>query len=107
MTGPGTGFECRRCGECCRQPGPVRVSTAEVDHIAAFLGLDPRAFVEEYARLLPDRTGLSLNETADHACVFLEGSLCRIHAVKPAQCRGFPATWNFDGWQKICRGAGG
>jgi hypothetical protein len=32
----------------------------------------------------------------------LEGDECRIHEVKPAQCRGFPNVWNFPGWEKEC-----
>lgn len=33
----------------------------------------------------------------------LDGDECRIQEVKPVQCRGFPNTWNFPGWEKECQ----
>jgi Fe-S-cluster containining protein len=90
-------FECQRCGQCCRHRGEVRLESAEVEAIAAWLGLAAAAFTETYARLRPDRRGLSLREHPDGACVFLETNppACRIQPVKPAQCRAFPHTWRY------------
>ena len=96
-------FRCRRCGNCCRWPGAVRVETAEIDRIAAFLGMAVEQFLAEYTELLPDRSGLTLPEKPDGSCCFLEeGSpaRCRIEPVKPAQCRRFPEHWNFPGWER-------
>ena len=31
-----------------------------------------------------------------------DGKHCRIQAVKPRQCAGFPNTWNFPGWRDEC-----
>jgi Fe-S-cluster containining protein len=59
-------------------------------------------FIQEYARLRPDRRGLALTEKEDGACVFLEGKVCAIQPVKPEQCRGFPNAWNFPGWREVC-----
>ena len=73
-----------------------------------FLKMTPGDFVERYTRLTADRSGLSLIEKADGACVFLTETrppACRIEAVKPRQCRDFPEKWNFPGWEKLCEGA--
>lgn len=96
-------FICQRCGNCCRWPGFVRLGMGEADRIAAWLGMDPAVFVEEYTDLLPDRRALGLKSRPDGSCVFLEGrNVCRIQAVKPLQCRGFPNSWRFPGWRKVC-----
>ncbi len=90
-------FTCRRCGACCRWDGHVWVTSAEADAIAARLGLAPEAFIERYTELTRNRRGLSLHSQPDGACVFLEGSDCRIYPVRPAQCREFPVTWSVPG----------
>jgi Fe-S-cluster containining protein len=59
-------------------------------------------FIQRFTRLRRQRDGLALEENADGGCVFLEGKNCRINAVKPDQCAGFPNTWNFPGWRDIC-----
>ena len=69
----------------------------EVERIAELLGLDLHAMTARYTRLLADRSGLSLVERADGACVFLQAdNSCRIQAAKPLQCRGFPHTWRSE-----------
>lgn len=98
-------FHCLRCGNCCRWPGAVRVGEAEIDAIAAYLGIPLEQFLTEYTELLPDRTGLTLPEKPDGSCCFLEEgepARCRIDPVKPVQCRRFPEHWNFPGWEKEC-----
>ena len=95
-------YQCQRCTNCCRWPGDVRVSEAEVENIAAFLGVEVSAFVERFTRLRADRGGLSLTERPDHSCIFLEDRDCLINEVKPQQCRDFPNKWNFPGWRQVC-----
>ncbi len=95
--------ECDRCTACCRWPGQVKVTDAEVERIAAFLGLAMDTFRNQYMRLNASRTGLVLEDRDDGACVFLEGGNCRIQSVKPQQCRDFPNLWNFPGFEKECR----
>ena len=100
-----SGFICVRCGNCCRWSGCVKVTDAEVDAIAAFLGIPAEEFLERWTELMPDRQGLTLIEKADGSCVFLEEGEpagCRIDPVKPEQCRRFPERWNFPGWEKEC-----
>lgn len=98
-------FQCRRCGNCCRAPGYVRLREGEAEALAAHLGLDERTFVDRFTDLTRSRTGLTLKEEADGRCVLLtEAGLCRVHAVKPRQCRDFPEGWNYAGYERICRG---
>ena len=95
-------FLCQRCTNCCRWPGFVKLSEADITAISAHLGMDERDFVEKFTRLRPSRDGLALIDQPDGACIFLEGRDCRIQPVKPRQCAGFPNTWNFPGWRDVC-----
>lgn len=100
---PRTHYACQRCGNCCRWPGDVRVTEAEVVRIADFLQMPQEVFVQECTRLNANRTGLSIIDKPDGSCLFLEGvNVCRIQPVKPAQCAGFPNEWNFPGWREVC-----
>ena len=96
-------YLCERCTNCCRWPGDVKVSDAEISAIASFLKMKQDLFIEKYTRLRSDRRGLSLIDQPDGACIFLEGQDCQIQPVKPDQCRGFPNAWNFPGWRDICQ----
>lgn len=94
---------CRRCGNCCRVRGYVRLNESEIDGISEFLGMNVSEFTESYTRVTHDRRGLSLVEDSDGSCIFLrDDSLCSINPVKPAQCRNFPHIWNFVGFEKVC-----
>lgn len=98
----GVTYACQRCGNCCRWPGEVPVSDAEIARIAAHLGLAEADFIETYTTVRSNRTGLTLVEKPNDECVFLDGIDCRIQAVKPDQCAGFPNRWNFPGWRDTC-----
>ncbi|MCU0750809.1 MAG: YkgJ family cysteine cluster protein [Akkermansiaceae bacterium] len=99
---PTVHYVCQRCTACCKWPGDVRIEDDEISPIAAFLGLTERDFLDTYTRLRSNRQGLSLIEKDNHECIMLDGRDCRIQRVKPEQCRGFPNTWNFPGWEQIC-----
>jgi Fe-S-cluster containining protein len=96
-------LECQRCTACCRWPGQVRLSAAEITRLATFLGLSENVFIQRFTRLTEDRRGLSLEERPNHECVFLDGHDCRVQPVKPQQCRDFPSLWNFPDFQDYCR----
>lgn len=99
---------CRRCGNCCRVSGYVRLVASEIDGIAEYLGLSVADFTRSYTRLTRDRRQLSLIEQEDGSCVFLQDdSLCMINAVKPVQCREFPHVWQFVGFEDVCAAAKG
>ena len=95
-------YQCQRCTKCCQWPGDVNLTDDDLTAIAAFLRLSERAFVQEHTRGNKRRTGLSLLEKPNGECIWLDGIDCRLQAAKPHQCKGFPNTWNFPGWQDIC-----
>jgi len=99
----GINYECQRCTACCRWPGQVKLTDAEIWRLARFQGLSEFDFIQLYTRLRPDRRGLSLNEKPNGECIFLEGNDCAVQPVKPQQCVDFPNGWNFPGFEKICR----
>jgi len=70
--------------------------------MADFLAMEVHEFIESFTVLTDDRTCLSLIEQADGACIFLTDTGCRIHPVKPAQCRDFPRAWRFSEFEEIC-----
>ena len=98
-------FVCKRCGNCCRAPGYVRLRAGEAEAIAAELGLDERLFFDRYTCLTADRRSLSLTEMADGSCIFLQpDNTCRIQAVKPRQCRDYPEHCRSDILDAACAG---
>ncbi len=104
---PPGAFKCVRCGACCEWEGPVRLEEDELDAIAAFLHMEPAAFIAAHTVLTEDRRSLSLMERPDGSCAFYdrEGKSCLINPVKPRQCVSFPASWSFPGWEGLCAGA--
>lgn len=96
-------YECDRCTACCRWPGQVRLSEAEITRLAGFLGMPEFEFVQHFTRLAKDRQGLALEDKPGGECIFLEGDDCRVNPVKPQQCRNFPNLWNFPGFEKVCQ----
>lgn len=106
MTGSDTTtFACTGCGHCCRIPGYVRLTETDVARIAAYMEMDEGAWIAAHTRLTADRQSLSLQEQENGACAFLtEQNTCRIHAVKPEQCVGFPFAWQYENMETICEG---
>jgi Fe-S-cluster containining protein len=96
-------YECDRCTACCRWPGQVKLTDAELTQLATFLGLTEPDFIQRYTRLNAARNGLALLDQPDGACVFLDGGDCHVNPVKPQQCRDFPNLWNFPGFEQTCR----
>ena len=96
-------YQCQRCGNCCRWPGDVHVTDAEISKIAAHLGLAENDFIQRFCRVNARRDGLSIDDHPDGSCLFLKGeNECLIQPVKPVHCRGFPNAWNFPGWREKC-----
>lgn len=96
-------YECQRCTACCRWPGQVRVTEAEITRLARFKGLSEFEFIQQFTRLRADRRGLALREKPNGECIFLEGNDCAVQRVKPQQCRDFPNGWHFPGFEKVCQ----
>jgi Fe-S-cluster containining protein len=96
-------YECQRCGWCCTRPGFVKLTECDVDAMADYLEMDSKDAIEAYTELHSSRQYLMLKNQPNGACIFYDGQGCKIHPAKPAQCRGFPNTWNFPGWQNFCK----
>lgn len=95
-------FECQRCTACCRWPGQVKLSNAEITVLAGYKELPEDAFIQQYTRLNADRNGLALKDKPNGECIFLEGKNCSVQEVKPQQCRDFPSLWQFPDFLKTC-----
>jgi hypothetical protein len=96
-------YHCTRCGNCCKWPGIVRLTEADIAAMADHLGLSEARFIAEYTQLSPERNGLVLTDREDGACVMLEGdNRCRVYPVRPGQCRTFPNGWSFPGFELEC-----
>ena len=83
----------------------MRLTDADIARLAAFLAAAEAAFIAQYTTLAHDRRGLVLQEQPGGACIFLQGSDCRVNAAKPRQCAEFPRTWNNPGWDRLCMAA--
>ncbi len=96
-------YECQRCTACCRWPGQVRITDAEISRMAVHLGMDEHSFIQRYTRLRGDRQALVLMDKPNGECIFLDGGNCAVQPVKPQQCRDFPNLWNYPGAEQLCR----
>jgi uncharacterized protein len=82
-------FECQPgCTNCCRREGFVYLTEEDLRSIAAFLEMSPEDFERRY--VYRTRRLLRLRVPRGARCIFLEEHGCRIHDVKPTQCRIFP-----------------
>ncbi len=110
-------FQCiDGCTNCCRRPGTIVLTRADVARIAGHFKLSMRRFEERYAERVHGQTRLRLLG-AEQRCPFLGGDdikgWCNVHAVKPVQCATYP-FWpgvadNDRSWQresKTCPGIG-
>ncbi|MBM4023531.1 MAG: YkgJ family cysteine cluster protein [Planctomycetes bacterium] len=94
----GLRFRCTQCGDCCTGgEGYVWVNQAEIDAIAARLGMTPADFEAQHVRHVGVRR--SLKERAGGDCVLLhpETRKCTAYEERPRQCR----TWPF--WESNLR----
>jgi len=87
----GLRFECTQCGDCCSGPeGYVWVNQAEIDQLAAAVGMEPGEFEAALVRRVGVRR--SLRERAGGDCVLLDGQTrrCTAYEARPRQCRSWP-----------------
>ena len=98
-----TDFPCTRCGECCRIPGQVHLTPADIARLAALLGLRDYDFIQRHTHLARDRRDLVLQGDPAKPCRFLNGNDCAVYPARPEQCAGYPEMWKNPGWEKICK----
>ena len=72
----------------------------EIEHISAYIGVDPQSLCEQYCCLSGDRPVLAQKD--DGHCMFWD-KLCTIHPVKPRMCREWPyiesILIDFENWK--------
>ena len=87
----GLRFACAGCGGCCSgAPGYVWLSKAEIERLAAGVGLGVEQFQQNYVRLVGIRK--SLIEFPNGDCVFFDPASrrCTVYPLRPRQCRTWP-----------------
>lgn len=81
-------FECQpNCTRCCEVKGNVYLTEDDLKNIAAYLGMSEGDFEAKY--VVRTKTLLRLRKPRNSQCHFLDGG-CRVHPVKPVQCRLYP-----------------
>jgi Fe-S-cluster containining protein len=103
-------FACQPgCTNCCEVEGNIYITEEDLVRIAEFLGMTPAAFEAQY--VYRTRNLLRFRKPKQ-GCPFLDRG-CRIHPVKPVQCRLYPfwpeiverqASWRRE--MKTCPGIG-
>lgn len=94
---------CFRCGVCCERWQPL-IGLAEIERLAAQLGLVIDDFLARYARPYPfaEQT-YQLRERPEGGCIFLtddgDRAGCAVHAARPQACR----DWDASLLRKECR----
>ncbi|MFN3310217.1 MAG: YkgJ family cysteine cluster protein [Thermomonas sp.] len=84
-------YRCHACGRCCHHKR-IYLAPHEVLLLARHLGMSTTAFLAELAGPGPS---LRLREE-DGACLFLDGTACRVHPVRPLACRLYPLGLHVD-----------
>jgi len=96
-------FKCQRCLKCCTNPGYIFIPENEIKPISEYLGISEYDFVNQYCDLI-EKPRLTLKTRADGTCIMLDGNACKIHPVKPKQCRDFPIQWRTQDALEYCKG---
>jgi Fe-S-cluster containining protein len=89
MTETGLRFQCQPgCIRCCDTRGFVYLTEQDLERAAEYTGLTPAGFESQY--VYRTKHLIRLRKPAGRQCHFLADGGCRIHPVKPTQCRLFP-----------------
>ena len=91
----GLRFECTGCGNCCKSRGEystVYLMEADVDAMAAQLGMSAKTFLESHCE--GDRGWTVLRSSADQCRFLSSDNTCEVYEARPMQCR----TWPF--WEE-------
>lgn len=96
-------FGCTACGKCCRGPGSVYFTRADLENIYAALGLESAAEKKALRdRLVQDRRNGYYIHRTEKACTLLDKQgRCSVYEARPLQCRTYPfwpSVFADEGW---------
>lgn len=97
------GFQCLKCGDCCRWGGFVYITSDDVSRMREHFSLSEYEFINRYAEIV-HRPRLNLKTKESGSCIFQEGNDCEVHSSKPTQCIDFPAIWRIKDIEGLCSG---
>ena len=80
-------IDCRQCAECCRVT-EVQISERDIEHLARFLGISEKQFMNNYTSV-DENAAVILKRESGH-CVFLDGNECTVYESRPGNCERFP-----------------
>jgi len=98
-------FECKCCGECCRNvKSSVMLESLDLFKLARHLELETSEVAEKYAEVATVAWGAPIfvmkTKPTNDVCVFLKSGRCEIQEAKPRACRLYPLSAcsddNFD-----------
>ncbi|MGA2133718.1 MAG: YkgJ family cysteine cluster protein [Bryobacteraceae bacterium] len=81
-------IDCTVCANCCKVAS-VKLSERDVERLARHLSLAPGKFLSQYTAE-SEAEGTILCQTAEGACVFLDGTTCTVYEARPDVCQRFP-----------------
>jgi Fe-S-cluster containining protein len=79
---------CRRCGNCCRGRGSIRLKKEELQGVADYLHVEYKR-LKDQLRAAPMGDGTFI---VSQPCRFLRDNLCAVYPARPGTCRGYPAN---------------
>lgn len=86
--------DCLSCGICCKLFPFIDVYKDEIKLIRKYLNIDEKQFSIQYLKL-DKSNGDSSNISFKTPCPLQENYHCKIHEVKPFDCKTFPLIINF------------
>ncbi len=91
-------IDCKKCGECCRNLGPV-FRNSDIKLICSSVGMNARDFTDRYLVQDPDGVGYMLKNLP---CPFQnDDNICSVYEERPLACSSFPHTQSVNIQRKL------
>ncbi len=101
------GFNCKKCGKCCRNREDVLLTGPDIYRASKYLGISSKQFINDYCELyIGDTSRIPIcrlkPQGEDRHCPLLSDGRCRVHDVKPTVCALYPLArmWDENGKAK-------
>lgn len=89
----GYNFKCKKCGECCKWKGEVKLTPTDIQRISNYLSMEDDNFLNSYTKNKGNKVVL-IDKPGTTTCTFLKDNLCSIWNVKPKQCEDYPKKFD-------------